>query len=853
MLSSLFRFFAVHFTISLTILCCFTAETIAQTEQTSIRLEAVNFAANDFVVHGKANNADRAGIDPERGVTYRQTGTEASPWLDLKVFFDFGGTLELLTTDTALRKYDIVISEILWGTDSGASDVAEVQWIELYNTTQERIEFSKGELAFRFTPFENHPNRAEIDNYIVLDAVSTLHLGKWDLPGQSGRRPPQTDVSFLYVIDIVSAYRNIVYADVEDTAKNRDSQLAGVPFGSYPESWKATPERGRIHTRGAIIATPGAKHILTVFTDRVIKTTVFSNQIVINEVRNDTSGDDLDWIELKNIGSRIVELDDWELSIVTQVGSDEDLINLPNYALYPREILLILNRHPSESLFADGIDVSDDEEDILPRGARHKYFVAAPWELPNSGRFLLLLRSESDKNGEDEAIADYAGNGFFSDPGSELNTEFWPRKGQRRPSDVADFGQNTFASRDSSWSRIRYTVDSGHHKDAWQKTGSQGGIGYAPGADRSIAPGTPGYENDALRTNDPNDNTFGGPLTTGDISISEIMYDPGHRWTPAQWIELYNSSMTQAVNLKGWKLEIRNMRDDQELWVNGSFLFTDAIILPNQTLLLVSDKDQNNVVSNRVYNLYSQHRHDLQLDRKRNTLLNPNGFYLRLTDKGDPRIAGDDRIVDEAGNIDNRRQKHWELPQRDPSVRQSLLRQYGRPLRPSQGGFDGVPDAPSLGTRADGWLLSNEAWMFFTYYGLPEDLGTPGHRLGGPLPVRLSSFRAAYVKTGEVLVSWVTESELDTAGFNVLRREGDTGAFEIINPTLIPGAGTSSERQHYTFTDTTATSNVVYYYQLQEVSLSGNRETLATVRRRGAVAAGGKRVTQWSHLKNETD
>lgn len=871
MSQSFFRFFAVHFTISLTILCCFSAETIAQTDnlldplqKNLIPLKAVNFAPNGFVVYGRAEAAKTAGIDPDRGVIYRPTSTETPPrWLDLKVFFDFGGTLELLTTDPSLnleRDRSIVISEILWGTDRGASDdVTEVQWIELYNTTQAPIRFTAdGELAFLFTPFINYPDRKQATHngrtYTVLDAVSNLHLGKWDLPGQSGRQTAPTDVSFLYVIDIVSAYRNIVYADVEDTAKNPDSQLAGIPFGSYPESWKATPERGRINTRGAIIATPGAKHFLTVFTDRVIKTTVFSNQIVINEVRNDTSGDDLDWIELKNIGSRIVELDDWELSIVTEVGSDKDLVDLPNYALYPREILLILNRHPSESSLADGIDVSYDEEDIFPRGTRHKYFVADdPWELPNTGGFLLLLRSESDKNEEDEAIADYAGNGFFADPSSDLNTEFWPRKGQRRPSNVADFGKNTFASRDSSWARIRYTVDSGHHKDAWQKTGSQGGIGYDPGAERSIAPGTPGYENDALRTNNPNDNTFGGPLTTGEISISEIMYDPGHRWTPAQWIELYNSSMTQAVNLKGWKLEIRNMRDDQELWVNGSFLFTDAIILPNQTLLLVSDKDQNNVISNRVYNLYSQHRHDLQLDRKRNTLLNPNGFYLRLTDKGDPRIAGDDRIVDEAGNIDNRRQKHWELPQRDPSVRQSLLRQYGRPLRPNQGGFDGVPDAPSLGTRADGWLLSNEAWMFFTYYGLPEDIGTPGHRLGGPLPVRLSSFRAASVETGAVLVSWVTESELDTAGFNVLRRQGNTGAFEIINPTLIPGAGTSSERQHYTFTDTTATSNVVYYYQLQEISFSGNRETLATVRRRGAVAAEGKRVTQWSHLKNETD
>ena len=33
----------------------------------------------------------------------------------LETFFEFGGTVELLTTDTTLAKYDIVISETLVG------------------------------------------------------------------------------------------------------------------------------------------------------------------------------------------------------------------------------------------------------------------------------------------------------------------------------------------------------------------------------------------------------------------------------------------------------------------------------------------------------------------------------------------------------------------------------------------------------------------------------------------------------------------------------------------------------------------------------------------------------------------
>ena len=40
----------------------------------------------------------------------------------LETFFEFGGTVELLTTDTTLAKYDIVMSELMWGVDKGLRD-----------------------------------------------------------------------------------------------------------------------------------------------------------------------------------------------------------------------------------------------------------------------------------------------------------------------------------------------------------------------------------------------------------------------------------------------------------------------------------------------------------------------------------------------------------------------------------------------------------------------------------------------------------------------------------------------------------------------------------------------------------
>ncbi|RKU10482.1 hypothetical protein C6501_13655, partial [Candidatus Poribacteria bacterium] len=77
--------------------------------------------------------------------------------------------------------------------------------------------------------------------------------------------------------------------------------------------------------------------------------------------------------------------------------------------------------------------------------------------------------------------------------------------------------------------------------------------------------------------------------------------------------------------------------------------------------------------------------------------------------------------------------------------------------------------------------------------------------------------------------------------------------FKVVNPTLIAGAGTIGERTEYTWTDTTAKPNTVYYYRIEDVSHAGVRQQLATVRLRGFVSASGKRITKWSDLKqNQT-
>ena len=207
-------------------------------------------------------------------------------------------------------------------------------------------------------------------------------------------------------------------------------------------------------------------------------------------------------------------------------------------------------------------------------------------------------------------------------------------------------------------------------------------------------------------------------------------------------------------------------------------------------------------------------------------------------------------VVDEAGNVmvaGATRTVVWELPARVPGERQSLVRQYGTR------DIDGTPDAADDGLMASSWNQSTLSGAGLAYYGHRDDIGTPGFRLGGPLPVSLSSFRPVRDKTtGEIVIRWITESELNNAGFNILRSESKDDAFQLVNlKGIIAGNGTTSERHVYEWTDTTAKPNVVYYYQIEDVSLNGNRTTLDTTHLRGNVTVAGKATTTWADLKSQ--
>ena len=209
------------------------------------------------------------------------------------------------------------------------------------------------------------------------------------------------------------------------------------------------------------------------------------------------------------------------------------------------------------------------------------------------------------------------------------------------------------------------------------------------------------------------------------------------------------------------------------------------------------------------------------------------------------------KATDMVGNLGADGMATWALPMgMDGDARSSIIRRH---VQVSIGAAE-----PEDGMMMDSWALAADTSFAqvthiraSSYYGSPNDVGTPGFRAGGALPVELSHFRPARDKvTGAVVITWSTQSELNNAGFFIKRSQQRDGEFQIINATMISGAGTTSEKQFYTYQDTTAQPNVVYYYQIEDVSLDGNHQTLTRgIRLKGHVSVAGKLTTLWGDLK----
>ena len=89
-----------------------------------------------------------------------------------------------------------------------------------------------------------------------------------------------------------------------------------------------------------------------------------------------------------------------------------------------------------------------------------------------------------------------------------------------------------------------------------------------------------------------------------------------------------------------------------------------------------------------------------------------------------------------------------------------------------------------------------------------------------PLPIQLASFTARAINSRTVRLDWQTLSELNNYGFEVQRSINDENNYQTIPGSFIPGHGTTTEPQSYSFRDSTASPGT-WFYRLKQTDLDG--------------------------------
>ena len=819
---------------------------------------------------------------------------------DLYALFEGGGTLNLRvnipdTTDrlgsltgdppTADNNHgrnqrQVVINEVMWAHDKSflgnPTLLLREQWIELYNRGTTPIQFSDIELTTS-KEFPSPPPETDLLSNIPSYDIT------WEIDdkGQHGSSStPRREFKSMQRVNYDNGW---------------ESGHWSVFTSSFLRNYQGTP--GRLNRATKV---PTARK-------KPSKDNPAKNKIIINEIGN-FADDELDWIELRNVTGSAQSLKDWTLTKTTGFGNENEIIRFPDKSIPARGVLLLVNKDPSETPLSAGFDIKMDADNQVFGAGPHRYLIVDEnkLEIPNDDKWLLILRSNKPWDVEDSRdiyqtghrVEDVAGPGALHDdfvvldlrspspswekksdgkPDGEIwHTKVFPLNGNTQDDD--DFLQDDrLNTAGKVW--IRDGDKQGYLKDAWDKVGFTG-IGY----DRSVSiddqhGGTPGYDNDVAKGKI-------SQLDGGRLIVSELMLTTGGRGYP-QWIELYNTSKTRGIDLKaddsdpktGWQLIIENhnsgswKENRRRLYVTVDLkdLFNYSIP-PNQTVLIVSFKgrvsEKDHFPAARVASIADTKMVDFGIADRKDIFLNAEGgFNITIVDS-------DGTISDEVGNLDviptqSRAGSRiegtfdwsWSTALTEEGTRTSLIRMRDRNGRPRiavpdrevKGDMTGAVLPMGMNRRPPGYAWVHAVDTAFKrvpkiWYGNSDDYGTPGYIRGIPLPVSLSAFRAT-LENGEVVIRWTTESELDNAGFNILRSNNRSNGFKQMNTALIQGAGTTGERSTYKWIDTAVKPGIVYYYQIEDVSFAGEHKVLTTARLKGLISAKDKLTTTWSELK----
>ena len=144
--------------------------------------------------------------------------------------------------------------------------------------------------------------------------------------------------------------------------------------------------------------------------------------------------------------------------------------------------------------------------------------------------------------------------------------------------------------------------------------------------------------------------------------------------------------------------------------------------------------------------------------------------------------------------------------------------EYGVVFRTTDAGLSWVnqPSSTDNTLIAVSFTDANNGWAVGWY-------GTVLHTNNGGTPVELTSFYANYIQNENTIeLTWSTATETNNSGFGILRfAQNDNDEWSKIG--FVPGHGTTTEKQHYSFTDNDVKPGK-YQYKLKQIDYDGTFE-----------------------------
>ena len=141
-------------------------------------------------------------------------------------------------------------------------------------------------------------------------------------------------------------------------------------------------------------------------------------------------------------------------------------------------------------------------------------------------------------------------------------------------------------------------------------------------------------------------------------------------------------------------------------------------------------------------------------------------------------------------------------------------------VNPATGNYDIKGTSPCINTGTSVGAPANDIAGTTRPQGAGYDMGAYEYSLAlDTTAITLASF-SALPGNGSVTLTWVTETELDNAGFNIYRASAD-GIYEQINAEIIPAKGSATGGAVYEFVDNDVQNRQSYSYKLEDVDLDG--------------------------------